>query len=69
MKCDSSRKRSESIPDAVYIAPGAETCVSDLIRRRAYELFEERGRQPGHDVEDWLQAEREIKSNWGGHDG
>jgi hypothetical protein len=34
--------------------------VSELIRRRAYELFEARGNQPGHDVEDWLKAEREL---------
>jgi hypothetical protein len=30
------------------------------IRRRAYELYEERGREDGHDVEDWLRAEAEI---------
>jgi Protein of unknown function (DUF2934) len=30
------------------------------IRRRAYELYEERGRADGHDVEDWLRAEAEI---------
>jgi len=35
-------------------------CLPDLICKRAYQLFEERGRQPGHDVDDWLQAEREI---------
>ena len=29
---------------------------------RAYQLFEQRGRQDGHDVEDWLQAEAEITS-------
>jgi len=58
MECDTPRNRSKTIPDAIYIAPGAKTCVSDLIRRRAYELFEEHGRQPGHDVEDWLQAEQ-----------
>ena len=56
------------MPEAVFIEPGVKTCVADLIRRRAYELFEERGRQSGHDVEDWLQAEREIDSNWGGQD-
>ena len=36
---------------------------SDLeaqIRERAYELYEERGRQDGLDLEDWLQAESEI---------
>jgi Protein of unknown function (DUF2934) len=30
------------------------------IRVRAYELFEQRGREPGHDLDDWLQAEAEI---------
>ena len=30
------------------------------IAQRAYELFEERGFAHGHDVEDWLQAEREL---------
>jgi hypothetical protein len=35
--------------------------VPDLIRKRAFQLFEARGRQTGHELEDWLQAEREIK--------
>ena len=30
------------------------------IRARAYELFEQRGGEPGHDMEDWLQAEAEV---------
>lgn len=34
--------------------------VEAAIRRRAQELFEQRGRAPGHDLEDWLQAETEI---------
>ena len=29
--------------------------------RRAYELFEDRGGEHGHDWEDWLQAERELR--------
>ena len=36
-------------------------CIPDLIRKRAYQLFEARGRQQGHELDDWLQAEREIK--------
>lgn len=32
----------------------------DEIVRRAYEIFEERGRIHGHDLDDWLQAEREL---------
>lgn len=30
------------------------------IRERAYQLYEQRGRRSGHDVEDWLLAEAEI---------
>jgi hypothetical protein len=30
------------------------------IRNRAYEIYLERGAQPGYEVEDWLQAEREL---------
>lgn len=33
----------------------------DDIARRAYELFEKRGRQHGRHLEDWLQAERELR--------
>jgi Protein of unknown function (DUF2934) len=30
---------------------------------RAYQLYELRGGQPGHDLDDWLQAEREIRES------
>jgi len=38
---------------------GAEA-VAEQIRCCAYKLYEERGREDGHDVEDWLRAEAEI---------
>jgi hypothetical protein len=34
--------------------------VHEMICRRAYEIYQDRGRGPGHDRDDWLQAEREI---------
>lgn len=34
--------------------------VQREIERRAYELFESRGRELGHDIDDWLAAEREL---------
>lgn len=34
----------------------------DRIAQRAYELWEQRGRQNGHEMEDWLRAERELKN-------
>jgi hypothetical protein len=34
--------------------------LEEEIRRRAYELYEERGCEDGHDLDDWLRAEAEI---------
>jgi hypothetical protein len=31
------------------------------IAGRAFELYCQRGRQHGHDTDDWLQAERELR--------
>ena len=33
------------------------------IRERAFELFEKRGHQPGHDIDDWLAAEQEFMAS------
>ncbi len=33
------------------------------IRNRAYEIYLQRGGQPGSELEDWLQAERELARN------
>ena len=33
----------------------------DHIALRAYELYEERGREPGHEMEDWLKAQHDIE--------
>ena len=34
--------------------------VYQLVSLKAYELFEKRGWQHGHDLEDWLEAERLV---------
>jgi len=34
--------------------------LNELIRHRAYELYELRGKEDGHDLEDWKQAESEM---------
>ena len=31
------------------------------VARRAYALYLARGREDGHDVDDWMQAERELR--------
>lgn len=34
--------------------------ISAAVARRAYELFEARGSEHGHDCEDWFRAESEL---------
>ena len=35
--------------------------VSKLVEKKAFELYEKRGRKSGHSIDDWLEAERIIK--------
>ncbi len=42
--------------------PAAPESVEDAVRRRAYELYLEGGRAHGRDLENWLEAEREINA-------
>jgi Protein of unknown function (DUF2934) len=35
----------------------------EQIRQRAYELYLFRGDRPGDALEDWLEAERELRAN------
>lgn len=37
--------------------------VKQRIAEVAYQLYEQRGRQPGHELDDWLEAERQILGN------
>jgi len=52
----STQQRADSGQSERVELPGR-----DAIALRAYELFEERGREPGRDVDDWLRAEHELK--------
>jgi hypothetical protein len=53
-------------PDASPIPHGEDTSANhapshEEIRRRAYEIYLERGDSPGDELADWLRAERELK--------
>ena len=41
--------------------------LEDEIRRLAYLLSERRGFEPGHEAEDWLSAETEIRQRYHQH--
>jgi Protein of unknown function (DUF2934) len=38
----------------------AERDRQEQIAKRAFEIYESRGREGGHDVEDWAEAERLV---------
>ncbi len=40
--------------------PAQPNDIEESIRRRAYELYEQRGRIEGFALDDWLQAEAEV---------
>lgn len=39
---------------------GSSSCadIQEQVRQKAYELYEQRGCQPGHELEDWFEAEK-----------
>jgi hypothetical protein len=47
---------TKSNPADVVTDPNLE----EEIRRRAYALYEQRGREDGHDIDDWLRAEAHL---------
>lgn len=56
----SSRRRSGQAAQLSSLAVEREASHEE-IGRRAYELYERRGRAPGRDLDDWFDAERELR--------
>jgi HSP20 family protein len=59
----SAQNEKERVP--VKLLPGSDLVdrvrdLSSAIARRAFELFDGRGRSAGHDLEDWFRAESEL---------
>jgi Protein of unknown function (DUF2934) len=57
-----TRSKKTDTPKAVETTsfPQSYGNAEELIRYRAYQLFEQRGRNHGSDMEDWLRAEVEV---------
>lgn len=54
----SGSNASQTSTTLAVMKPTSE--LQEQIRRRAYELYEQRGSNDGHEVSDWLQAESEV---------
>jgi hypothetical protein len=69
-----AKKRRETSTNVIAM-PATESSTPALdkatgltdrdIARRAFEIFCERGCEHGHDLDDWLQAERELRGSVG----
>ncbi len=68
-----SNTKASNTPEATVGAAKAEVAkvttqavdMQDVIRARAYELYQQRGGDHGRDTEDWLRAEAEVLSRFG----
>jgi DUF2934 family protein len=60
-------KKSHALLDEQDLSPEPESMqkysneLRERIAKKAYELYEQRGRQPERHVEDWLKAEELIR--------
>ena len=49
----------QDLPSALTAAAPSQ----DAIARRAHELYIRRGATDGHDIDDWLEAERQLRDS------
>jgi hypothetical protein len=57
-------KKPQSIPFPTSQAVQAPDQIQECIRKRAYEIYEARGREDGHDLDHWFIAESEVTRNF-----
>ncbi len=61
-----AQQTATKVQKVVPQEPARETprreVTEEEIRQRAYEIYLNRGAAPGFELDDWLQAERELRS-------
>ena len=55
------RQRTSGPNEADRAAETSPQQVDDAVAERAYEIYRARGGDDGHDLDDWLSAEAEIR--------
>jgi hypothetical protein len=53
-------KQNTVTTEAVQPITKSNIELEERIRARAYELYQQRDGEPGHELDDWLQAESEL---------
>jgi hypothetical protein len=69
MRMSSKSKERQNVESQATSAAEGEAVITstadsphlEKIRIRAYEIYIDRGGEPGHDLDDWLRAEQELE--------
>lgn len=61
MEHAATRRRRAPLPASQEAEPKHLAVTEEDVRRRAYELYLERGAAPGNELDDWLRAEKQLK--------
>ncbi len=59
----SSEKPKSNRPRKPESRPASRAPTDEDVRARAYQIFQARGAVPGRELDDWLQAERELRGD------
>jgi hypothetical protein len=62
LKGDKMAKSEYEATEKTNPASAATSITEEQIAKVAYSLFEARGGEHGHDLEDWFEAERSLQS-------
>ena len=54
------KSKAKTSPASKLAAPELRAS-HDKISERAFHIYQDRGSEPGHDVQDWLRAELQIQ--------
>lgn len=54
------KEQAVSAFDGSYASTSGDAASQQRVSERAFQLYEDRGTEDGHALDDWLQAEQEI---------
>ncbi len=60
-----AKAQTHEKPELTAAPPNPPAPTPEQIQKRAYEMFTARGGEPGHELDDWLLAEYELKAEIG----
>ena len=60
IRVSSPKPNTEAARSGTEASAGSPNGIQARIAALAYQFYEQRGREPGHELEDWIQAEKRI---------